>query len=142
MTDFVRTLCRDHVEWIDDASLGGSPPMGWRPLVRALFEGMRIAMADVPGARVSLARLEAAGDRLYIEIRDGAGRPTPTPVLMALERMIAEAEQTSSETCAFCGRDFGLGAGMDGRLARHVGSRPTCHPTPAMRHLLQAAGDL
>ena len=142
MSDFVRTLCRDHVEWLDDSTLGGHPPMGWRPLVRALFEGMRIAMAAVLGARVSLARLEAAGDRLYIEIRDDAGRPTPTPVLMALERMIAEAERTSSETCPFCGRDFGLGAAMDGQLARHLGSRRTCHPTPAIRYLLQAAGDL
>lgn len=142
MADFVRTLCRDHSEWVDDLTLGGTIPLGWRPLVRALFEGMRIGMEDVAGARVSLARLEAAGDRLCIEIHNDSGRPTPTTVLISLERMIDEAARTSSETCPFCGKDLGLGAAVDGRVARHFGERPTCRPSPTMRYLLTAAGDL
>lgn len=139
--DFVRSLCRDHAGWAVDLTLGGSPPLGWRPLVRALFEAMRMVMAEAPGTRVSLARLEAVGDRLSVEIRNDAGRPAPTSVLVTLERMIAEAERTSSETCPFCGTDFGMGSGRD-LVAAHVGSRPTCQPSPQMRAVLRGAGDL
>jgi hypothetical protein len=141
-SEFVHALCRRHADWADDRTLGGATPLGWRPLVRSLFEGMSVAMADAPGARVAVARLEAAGDRLSVEIRNDAGRPTPTWVLRAIERMVDEAERTSSEVCPFCGRDFGPGAAVDGRVVRHVGSRPTCRPSPPMRRLLEAGGDL
>ncbi len=142
MADFVHTLCRDHAEWAVDLTWGGSPPIGWRPLVRSLFAGMGEAMADAPGARVALARLEAVGDHLSIEIRNDAARPTPTDVLVSIERMIAEAERVSSQVCPFCGRDFGEASDVGRRVARHVGSRPTCQPSPPMRRLLASAGDL
>ena len=141
-SDFVHDLCREHADWADGRTLGGATPLGWRPLVRSLFEGMRAAMADAPGARVAVARLEAAGDRLCVEIRNDAGRPTPTWVLRSIERMVDEAERTSAEGCPFCGRDFGPGAAIEGRLAGHVGAMPTCEPSQAMRALLAETGDV
>ncbi len=141
-TDFVHALCREHADWADDLTLGGTTPLGWRPLVRSLFEGMRVAMGDAPGARVSLAKLEATGDRLCVEIRNDAQRPTPRVVLASIEKMVDEAERTSSEVCPFCGRDFGPGAALDGRVTRHVGSRPTCRPSRPVLRLLDAGGDL
>jgi hypothetical protein len=140
-SDFVHDLCRDHADWIDDRTLGGTTPLGWRPLVRFLLEGMRAAMGSAPGARVSLARLEGRGDRLLVEVRNHEGRPTPNHVLLALEAMIDEAERVSGEVCPFCGQDFGPGAAL-GRLARHLGSRPTCRPSGRVREILRATGDL
>jgi hypothetical protein len=132
-SDFVHDLCREHADWADDRTLGGATPLGWRPLVRSLFEGMRVAMADAPGARVAVARLEAAGDRLCVEIRNDAGRPTPTWVLRSIERMVDEAERASAEVCPFCGRDFGPGAAEQGLVVRHLGSRPACQPSQRTR---------
>ncbi len=135
---FTVALLRDHASWAVDRTSGAGLPRGWQALVRALFAGMELGMADAPAARVEVTSVEAVDGRLRVAFNDDAARPTPPEVLLALAAMVAEAGRVASETCRRCGRDLGPGAGGDGRLAAHRASNPDCRPTRTMAAILAA----